>query len=53
LAIHEKRYKNKTFEDIHKLKLWLWNMVCAMDKDLIKWIVANKKCKQIICKKLL
>ena len=42
----KKRYKNKTFEDMQELRQWLWDMVCKMQNDLIKSIVANKKYKK-------
>ena len=31
-----KRFKNKQFDNIELLKKWLHEMVCNMDKDLIK-----------------
>ena len=43
----KKRYKNKTFRDMKALRQWLWNMVCNMDRELIKSIVANKNYKNI------
>ena len=49
----KKRYKNKTFDDINQLRKWLWEMVCMMDKELIKSIVANKKYRNIIYRTLL
>ncbi|MFV0564783.1 MAG: transposase [Flavobacteriaceae bacterium] len=49
----KKRYKNKTFEHIGDLRKWLWDMVCAMDRELIKSIVANKNYKNIIYSNLL
>ena len=49
----KKRYKNKTFEDMQQLRRWLWDMVCKMQNDLIKSIVANKKYKKIIYSNLL
>ena len=49
----KKRYKNKTFENMQTLRQWLWDMVCAMDKDLVKSIVANKNYKNIIYSNLL
>ena len=35
------RFKNKQFENIEVLKKWLHQMVCRMDKQLIKSIVSN------------
>lgn len=49
----KKRYKNKTFNTIKELKLWLWDIVCEMDKESIKSIVSHKKYKQIIYDNLL
>lgn len=35
------RYKNQRFKTMSNLKQWLHNMVCEMDKDLIKSITSN------------
>lgn len=35
------RYKNKKFKTMGDLKDWLHNMVCKMDKELIKSITSN------------
>ncbi|PID69802.1 MAG: hypothetical protein CR985_03870, partial [Flavobacteriales bacterium] len=49
----KKRYKNKTFENLKVLRQWLCDMVCSMDKDLVRSIVANKNYKKIIYSNLL
>jgi len=35
------RYKNQRFKTMENLKNWLHNMVCKMDKELIKSITSN------------
>jgi len=35
------RYKNQRFKTLENLKDWLHNMVCKMDKELIKSITSN------------
>lgn len=35
------RYKNHRFETMLNLKSWLHNMVCQMDRELIKSITSN------------
>ena len=38
---------------MQELRQWLWDMVCKMQNDLIKSIVANKKYKEIIYRQLI
>lgn len=37
----KKRFKNKTFDTMQELRLWLSNMVCSMTPELIKSITEN------------
>lgn len=46
----KKRFKNKTFETMEKLRQWLDEMVCGMDKELIKSITSNHHYKDMLCR---
>lgn len=49
----KKRFKNKQFDNMNVLKNWLHNMVCDMDRDLIKSIVSNHNYIEIFNKIIL
>jgi transposase len=41
-AYIKQRFKNQCFENLNKLKKWLYQMVNTMDKETVKSIVGNK-----------